>query len=119
MPDEFTAAIDRLCFEAQRVPVDVLATVAADLAGGPLEGLAGALHLVAEASTPDRPHTVARLLLCRQVVHAARWLVDDTTVEQMAASGDVLWRAAGEAIEIVRRSVPGSIPELRRWRLDE
>lgn len=103
VPDGFSPAIDQFCSEAQQVPVDVLATVAGDLAGSPLEDLAGAVHRLARLSAPGRPHGVARLLLIRAVVITASCL-DDAEVEQMAGSRDRLWRAAGEAINIVRRS---------------
>ena len=120
MSDEvdFTAAMDRLVAEAKRVPVDVMATVAGDLAGGPLEDLAAALYRVGQICRPGRPHGVARVLLCRAVVDSARETVDERTVDQLTASGDALWRAAGDAVGIVRRSEPCSIAELGEWVLD-
>lgn len=119
MTDGFTPALDRLCDEVERLPADLVADVAAQLEGGPLEAVGSAMKLVRDGwSVRAGRHGVARLLLARALVQAARHSIDDVTVDEMVDSPDAVWRAAGAAISAVLASGPCSIDELRRWGLD-
>ena len=117
--DAFSAAVDQLCDEIEALPVDVLAGVEDELAGGPLADLARAMHRVARLNEPDRGrHNVARLLLVRAVVDAGVKL-DNRTVGEMMRSPDALWRRAGDALALIRVHGPDVYDEPARFRLGE
>lgn len=112
--DDFSAAVDRLCGEAEALPVDVLDALAVECAGGPLDEVGVALARVGRLRVSGRRHAVGRLLLVRALVGAHE--VDDVMVAEMVGSSDGLWRAAGDALDLVRQR-PWECGELSAWGL--
>ena len=106
------ALVDEICCQLDGLPVEVLDDLEAELAGGPLGGLAHAWAVPFSVKRPDGTFArgrIAKLLIKQKIGALARSEQGEALAAAMLANPDPLWRMVGEAVEAFRTAPPCSV----------